>query len=88
VQTIINSFLNEFELFERNINRDMKFFFKKPLSILHETVEESLSNIEYSKAELEKMRENPEWYQDPLTLLELKLRQYEWLNQSQRRVLV
>ncbi|MBB6447708.1 dynamin family protein [Bacillus benzoevorans] len=88
VQMIISSFLKEFELFERNLNRDMKFFFKNPLSLLHETVEESLSGIEYSKAELEKMRENPEWYQDPLTLFELKLRQYEWLNQSQRRVLV
>ena len=88
VQTIISDFLKEFELFERNLNRDVKFFFKKPLSTLHETVEESLLNIENSKAELEKMRENPEWYQDPLTLFELKLRQYEWLNQTERKVLV
>ncbi len=88
VQTIISDFLKEFELFERNLNRDVKFFFKKPRATLHETVEESLLNIENSKAELEKMRENPEWYQDPLTLFELKLRQFEWLNQNERRVLV
>lgn len=88
VQTIISDFLKEFELFERNLNRDVKFFFKKPLSILQETVEESHANIEDNKALLEKMRENPEWYQDPLTLFELKLRQYEWLNQTERRVLV
>jgi len=88
VQTIITSFLKEFELFERNLSRDMKLFFKKPMSILRDTVENSLSNIEQNKTELEKIRENPEWYQDPLTLFELKLRQYEWLNQSQRKVFI
>nr|WP_295972904.1 dynamin family protein [uncultured Bacillus sp.] len=87
-QAIIAHFLKEFELFERNLSRDMKFFFKKPLSILDKTVEESRGNIEKSKVELEKMRENPEWYQDPLILFELKLRQFEWLNEKERRILV
>lgn len=86
VQMIISEFLKEFELFERNLSRDVKLFFKQPLSLLHESVEEAEANIENSKALLEKMRENPEWYKDPLTLFELKLRQYEWLNQNERRV--
>lgn len=85
-QLIASRFLQQFELFEKSIERDIAIFFRNPQAILNQTVEESRSEISLNKETLEKMRQNPEWYQDPLTFFELKLRQNEWLNQKQRKV--
>lgn len=83
---IINRFLQPFELFEKSIERDIKIFFRNPLAILNQTVEESRREISANKDALSKMRENPEWYQDPLTFFELKLRQNEWLDQKDSKI--
>ena len=79
-------FLRQFELFERSMERDISIFFRTPLSVLGQTVEETREEIAANERELEIMRQNPEWYQDPLTLFELKLRQYEWLNQKESKI--
>jgi len=83
---IANRFLQPFELFEKSIERDIKMFFRNPLAILNQTVEESRLEIASNKEELSKMRENPEYYQDPLTFFELKLRQNEWLDQKDSKI--
>ncbi|WP_071396193.1 GTP-binding protein [Bacillus tuaregi] len=83
---IANKFLQPFELFERSIERDIKMFFRNPLAVLNQTVEESRIEIAVNKEALSKMRENPEWYQDPLTFFELKLRQNEWLDQKESKI--
>jgi len=83
---IANRFLQPFELFEKSIERDIRIFFRNPLAVLNQTVEESRLEISSNKDELSKMRENPEWYQDPLTFFELKLRQNEWLDQKESKI--
>ncbi|WP_338451147.1 dynamin family protein [Niallia oryzisoli] len=83
---IVNRFLQPFELFEKSIERDIRIFFRNPLAILNQTVEESRREISSNKDALSKMRENPEWYQDPLTFFELKLRQNEWLDQKESKI--
>lgn len=52
-------------------------FFSNPFEVLHRVSEEAQGNIEKHKESLQYMRENPEIYRDPLTMFELKLRQYE-----------
>ncbi len=77
--TIAKRFFKHFEMFEKSIERDVKLFFKEPLIVLNDAVEEAKGEIETSKNALEKMRVNPEVYRDPLNLFEVKLRQYEWM---------
>lgn len=83
--SIANKFLQQFEIFEKSIERDVNLFFKQPFIALEQAVEEARAEIEYGKNELEKMRVNPELYRDPLTLYEVKLRQYEWMTAAGRR---
>lgn len=82
--TIANKFLQQFEIFEKSIERDVNLFFKHPFIELEKAVEEAQSEIQYGKTELEKLRLNPELYRDPLTLFEVKLRQYEWMTAAGR----
>jgi len=85
-QLIATRFLQQFELFEKSIERDITIFFRNPLTILNQSVEETRSEIDGNKQALSQMRQNPEWYQDPLTFFELKVRQNEWLNQKENKI--
>ncbi|WNF23831.1 dynamin family protein [Mesobacillus jeotgali] len=82
--TTAKRFLQQFEIFEKSIERDVNLFFKNPFIVLEKAVEEANSEIDYGKNELEKMRINPELYRDPLTLYEVKLRQFEWMTAAGR----
>jgi GTP-binding protein EngB required for normal cell division len=87
-ELIARRFLQQFDFFAKSIERDITIFFRDPLVILNQTVEETRSEIEANKDALDEMRKNPEWYQDPLTFFELKLRQSEWLNQKESKMTV
>jgi tetratricopeptide (TPR) repeat protein len=76
---IITKFLLQFDLFEKALERDLKVFFKNPFLILNETVIETRDLKRVNEESLKKLKENPEVFQDPLTLFELRLRQYEWM---------
>jgi GTP-binding protein EngB required for normal cell division/tetratricopeptide (TPR) repeat protein len=86
-ESIMNKLLLQFELFEKSLERDISLFFRNPFDILNQTVEETKKEISEKEEELEKMRANPETYRDPLTLFEIKLRQYEWITISAKGVL-
>jgi hypothetical protein len=78
--------MQQFELFEKSLERDIKMFFRNPFDVLNKTVEETHEEIEENKQSLSDMRKNPEIYRDPLTLFELKLRQFEWMTTAGERV--
>jgi GTP-binding protein EngB required for normal cell division len=86
-ESIMNKLLLQFELFEKSLERDISIFFRNPFSVLNQSVEETKKEINEKEEELEKMRSNPETYRDPLTLFEVKLRQYEWITISTKGVL-
>ncbi|PLT32911.1 GTPase domain-containing protein [Bacillus sp. V5-8f] len=77
--SIIRKFFSQFELFEKSIDRDISLFFRNPLSNLNDAVEEAHTEIKDNKAALQKMREKPELFRDPINLFEVRLRQYEWM---------
>ena len=77
VQSIIHPFIQQLDFFERSIERDLSLFFSTPFEILNRTSEEAQRNIEQYKESLQYMQENPEVFRDPITLFELKIRQYE-----------
>ncbi|SFA51892.1 Tetratricopeptide repeat-containing protein [Parageobacillus thermantarcticus] len=85
-ESIVNKLLLQFELFEKSLERDISIFFRNPFAVLNQTVEETKKEINKKEEELEKMRANPEAYRDPLTLFEVKLRQYEWIAVSAKGV--
>jgi len=75
---IIQQFFLPFTLFEKGIERDIAYFFKKPLEHL-QTIQKSLEEwLNDKKEELNDIKNHPETYRDPLTLFELRLRQFEW----------
>ncbi len=77
-EEIIERFFQQFELFEKSLERDITMFFRQPLKILNEAIEESLTQITTKQDLLKKMNTNPEMFRDPLTLFEVRLRQFEW----------
>jgi hypothetical protein len=85
-ELITDKFMQQFELFEKSLERDIKMFFRNPFDVLNKTVEETHEEIEENKQSLSDMRKNPEIYRDPLTLFELKLRQFEWMTTAGERV--
>ncbi|MDC2865402.1 dynamin family protein [Bacillus sp. BP-3] len=75
--SIINKFFLQFELFENALERDITMFFRDPFSSLKQAVEQTHLEIQEYQNTLHKMKSNPEVYRDPITLFELRLRQYE-----------
>ena len=57
-------------------------FFDHPFSVLNEALDEASKEIEWNKESLREMRMNPETYRDPLTLFQLRLRQFEWMTKA------
>jgi hypothetical protein len=76
---IITKFLLQFDLFEKSLERDVKLFFKNPFELLNKTFDETGQMKGKNEAALTKMKENPEMFRDPLTVFEIRLRQYEWM---------
>ncbi|HAM80500.1 tetratricopeptide repeat protein [Ornithinibacillus bavariensis] len=79
-QEIINPLIKQLELFEGSIEWDISKFFSNSLEVLNRVSEELHGDIEKQNYSLETMRNQPEIYRDPLTLFELRLRQYELMN--------
>jgi tetratricopeptide (TPR) repeat protein len=78
-ENVIGQFFQQFELFEKSIERDITMFFKQPMIILSEAIDESQTEITTNQDILKKMNTNPEMFRDPLTLFEVRLRQFEWM---------
>ena len=83
---VIKRFFQQFELFEKSLERDITMFVREPISELKQAVEDARSEIQTNKEGLRKMNTNPELYRDPLTLFEVKLRQFEWMTVSGKGV--
>ncbi|MFD1040597.1 tetratricopeptide repeat protein [Virgibacillus byunsanensis] len=77
---LTNPLRQQLDLFERSIEWDVSKFFSSSLDVLTSVSEEVHGDIEKHKHFLDVMREKPEIYRDPLTLFELRLRQYELIN--------
>lgn len=77
---IANKFLQQFDLFERTIERDISMFFKNPLQVLKKTVDELETEKARLEQELHELKSNPEKFNDPITLFDLRHRQFEWMN--------
>ncbi|MRH43312.1 hypothetical protein GH741_11535 [Aquibacillus halophilus] len=80
-EDIMHPFLQQLELFEGALEWDVKKFFTSPLDELNDVTVETEGDIAKHKDALAAMRENPEIYNDPLTLFKLKLVQYELTNE-------
>lgn len=77
---IINPFIQQLELFEGSMDWDISKFFFGSHEVLNHVKEEVQVEMEKHQYSLATMREKPEIYRDPLTLFEVKLRQYELMN--------
>ncbi|MFC4402007.1 tetratricopeptide repeat protein [Gracilibacillus xinjiangensis] len=85
-QIIIDEFLQPFEIFEKSLERDINMFFADSYKVLSETLTETYDEMEANTTVLSEMREKPELYFNPISLFEIKLRQYEWMTTAGERV--
>ncbi|WP_085992659.1 GTP-binding protein [Oceanobacillus senegalensis] len=85
-ESITEEFMQQFELFEKTLERDIHMFFVHPLAALKETIEETNVQRDELKETLSNMRENPEVYQDPLTLFEVKLKQLKKMYKADEQI--
>ncbi|WP_066072728.1 dynamin family protein [Neobacillus soli] len=79
ITAVKKQFFQPFELFEKSLERDMTLFFKGPLTMLNRSVEDARFGIQTNQEMLTNMNTNPEMFRDPLTLFEVRLRQFEWM---------
>ena len=79
ISAVNQQFFRQFELFEKSLERDVSLFFKSPLTQLNDSVEEARTGIQTNQDMLTNMNTNPEMFRDPLTLFEVRLRQFEWM---------
>ena len=82
---ISDRFFAQFELFEQALERDIILFFRSSFSDLQKTIGETEAETKEYQTTLERMRENPEVYRDPITLFQVKLRQLERLEKVERK---
>ncbi|MCM3569762.1 dynamin family protein [Neobacillus mesonae] len=78
-EMVSRQFFQPFELFEKSLERDVTMFFKSPLGVLTQAVAEASAEIQKNQTMLDQMNTNPEMFRDPLTLFEVRLRQFEWM---------
>lgn len=82
---IMTKFLQQFHLFDKGLERDLKMFFKSPFRVMNDAVIDVQQIKQSNEESLTKLKENPEMFHDPLTLFELRLRQYEWIIVTQTK---
>jgi tetratricopeptide (TPR) repeat protein len=82
IESVMNRFFQQFELFERSLERDMSWIFRNPLNMLNQSIEDGRGEIQTNEEMLRKINTNPEMFHDPLTLYEVRLRQLEWMSLS------
>ncbi|WP_405099864.1 tetratricopeptide repeat protein [Oceanobacillus sp. FSL H7-0719] len=80
IEKIMQPFILQLELFEKSIEWDTNRFFSESMEEIHRLMEEVQIDIEKHNNSINMMQDNPEIFRDPLTLFELKLRQYELMN--------
>ncbi|MGM9925947.1 MAG: dynamin family protein [Bacillus sp. (in: firmicutes)] len=76
---VVSKFLLQFDIFEKAIERDLGLFFNQPFIELKRRTEESKETIVAMEENLRIMRENPEIFNDVMTLFKVRLTQYEWM---------
>lgn len=79
ISAVNQQFFQQFELFEKSLERDVTLFFKSPMQLLSQSAEEAQAGIQANQEMLSNMNANPEMFRDPLTLFEVRLRQFEWM---------
>ncbi|WP_066365219.1 dynamin family protein [Neobacillus fumarioli] len=76
---VSRQFFRPFALLEDSLERDVSMFFKQPMNILNNAAEEAQKEISANQEMLTKLNTNPEIFRDPLTLFNVRLRQFEWM---------
>ncbi|MGM0846224.1 MAG: tetratricopeptide repeat protein [Bacillota bacterium] len=74
---VMERFMGQFQLFQQSIERDVAIFFRGPLAELEKTAEDTKNLIADNEFELSTLKANPEIIKDPLTLFNIRQRQYE-----------
>ncbi|GAA0328598.1 hypothetical protein GCM10008967_18860 [Bacillus carboniphilus] len=85
-EDIIYPFMQQLELFEKTLERDISMVFTNPFEVLNKTIEKAKVDIDKDKKSLKYLRRNPELYRDPLKIFELKLCQYEIMTSLDERI--
>lgn len=81
-QSIIQKFFIPFEMFERAIEQDIETFFREPQMNVVTFMKDLEKEIQHHEATLQFMADHYEDFEDPLTLINLKIRQWEWMKKK------
>ncbi|KLV26802.1 tetratricopeptide (TPR) repeat family protein [Niallia circulans] len=77
--SVSTAVLQHFDFYEKGLENDIKMFFVRPKRTLEQIAEEKSKDIVEYKNLLDRLKNNPELFHDPLKLFELRLLQYDWL---------
>ncbi|SHN27399.1 GTP-binding protein [Gracilibacillus kekensis] len=86
IKMITDEFMQQFEIFDKSIKRDVHMFFADPNRVIKEILAETHDDIERNNASLNDMQKQPDLYRNPITLFEIKLRQLDWMATSNQRI--
>ncbi|MCU9614462.1 GTP-binding protein [Caldibacillus lycopersici] len=85
-QSVADNFVAPFVILEQGLERDVTIFFKESFSTLKNLVEDTKEEVANRKMEMEKLKENPEAFRDPLTIFEIILLQYKYILEAKEMV--
>ncbi|WP_062352852.1 hypothetical protein [Bacillus kwashiorkori] len=77
VKSIAHQFVQPFTLIEQGIERDVDIFFEDAYEKLIQLSNDTEKEISETKATLMKLKENPESFEDPLSIFEILRTQFE-----------
>jgi hypothetical protein len=78
---IIKELFMEFDLFEKALKSDVHMSFEEPLLEVKECIEEAELEIKQAKEKLEKMKNNPDDFYDPLKIFEVRILQFDMIDE-------
>lgn len=81
--SVAEHFLLPFALVEQGIEGDVGLYFKDSFRILKEFADETKNYTIAKKVELEKLKENPESFHDPLIIFQIQVMQYKYILDSE-----
>lgn len=84
--SIVQKFFVPFEVFERALEQDVDTFFTPPKENVQDFVQKMEAEVKEHRELLQYLSEHYEDFEDPHTLIKLKLRQWEWMKQPKRNV--
>ena len=80
--SVLNDLFMEFDLFNKALKSDVTLIFQQPFNQLNENITEAEAESRMVREKLEKIKQNPEHFYEPLKIFEVRLQECEMIKKA------